>query len=37
MFWPCDIASDVAKLKERKEVLLKELAEIEEKLAKVEE
>ena len=37
MILPLNIASDVAKLKERKVVLLKELVEIETKLLEVEE
>lgn len=37
MHWPVDIATDIAKLKEQKEVLLKELEKVIIAIAKYEE
>ena len=36
MYWPQNIATDVAKLKEKKELLLKELEEVIIKIAELE-
>ena len=36
MLWPVNIANDIAKLKEKKEVLLKELEEVIIKIAELE-